>query len=363
MLLPKLGLIMGVLVIWMHQMDIRPFNAAVNEQNIGVGSQPEIAVDADGVIRIVYGIKNGKERDLYYVASNDEGKSYSKPFLIGNFSQMGLGMGRGPQLTATRDYTVVTVGDHNGNLFAVNLSKKTNQWSAPVKVNDADTTAKEALSGLGAGKDNFVYTAWLDSRLGNNNLYGALSTDGGLTWGKNQLIYKGTQNGICDCCKPSVYINQIGHIFVMFRNKLDGARNMYLISSTDKGEHFGKAQKQGIGDYMINACPMDGGDLTVNSNGEASTVWRRQMEVYLAQPSKPEMKLGTGRTPVILQTTKGNAIAWQQENVVQFRSPDGLKTISLGNGQYPKLALAKDQKTAICTFERDGKIIVTSIIL
>lgn len=149
----------------------------------------------------------------------------------------------------------------------------------------------------------------------------------------------------------------------MFRNKLDGARNMYLISSTDKGEHFGKAQKQGTGDYMINACPMDGGDLTVNPKGEATTVWRRQMEVYLAQPGRPEIRLGSGRNPVILQTTKGNAIAWQQDNAIQFRSPDDLKTIPLGNGQYPKLALAKDQKTAICTFERDGKIMVTSIVL
>lgn len=138
---------------------------------------------------------------------------------------------------------------------------------------------------------------------------------------------------------------------------------MYLISSTDKGEHFGKVEKLGNGDYMINACPMDGGDLTVNSKGEVSTVWRRQMEVYLAQPGKPEMKLGNGRTPVILQTAKGNAIAWQQDDSIQFRSPDGLKTSSLGRGQYPKLALAKDKKTALCTFERDGQIVVTTVVL
>ncbi len=363
MLISKLGIILVVFTALIDQKFLKPVHAISTEQNLGVGSQPEIAVDDDGIIRIVYGVKNGKERDLYYLSSGDGGQSYSKPFLVGNFSQMGLGMGRGPQLTTTKDYTVVTVGDHHGDLFAVNLSDKTTQWSTPVKVNDADTTAKEALSGLAAGKDNLVYTAWLDTRLGNNNLFGALSTDGGLTWGKNQLIYKGAQNGICDCCKPSVYINQTGHIFVMFRNKLDGARNMYLISSTDNGAHFGKAEKQGTEDYMINACPMDGGDLTANSKGEATTVWRRQMEVFLAQPGKPEIKLGGGRTPVILQTVKGNAIAWQQDNVIQFRSPDALKTISLGNGQFPKLALTKDQKTVICTFEREGQIIVTSVVL
>jgi hypothetical protein len=181
MLLSKLGMIIVVFTVLIHQNDHKLIHAISSEENLGTGSQPEIAVDGEGTIRIVYGVKNGKERDLYYVSSSDGGKSYSKPVVVGSFLQMGLGMGRGPQLTTTKDYTVVTVGDHDRNLFSVNLSKKTNQWSAPVKVNDADTTAKEALSGLGAGKDNFVYTAWLDSRLGNNNLYGALSTDGGLT--------------------------------------------------------------------------------------------------------------------------------------------------------------------------------------
>ena len=363
MALFKLAILFFISILPVGYADIKSDDAIGPEQRIGPGSQPEIAVDAAGIIRIVYGVKNGKERDLYYVSSRDGGKSYSRPFLVGNFSQMGLGMGRGPQLTTTKDYTVVTVGDHHGNLFAVNLSNKTNQWSNPVKVNDADTTAKEALSGLAAGKGNVVYTAWLDSRLGNNNLYGSLSSDGGVTWGKNQLIYSGEQNGICECCKPSVYINRTGQITVMFRNKMDGARNMYLISSNDHGKHFGNPQKLGNGDYMINACPMDGGDLTVSSDGEATTVWRRQKEVFLAQSGKTEIKLGDGRTPVILQTTMGNVIAWQQNDKIQFRSPDGLTTSTLGIGQYPRLALAKDQKTVICTFERDGQVVVTSIIL
>ncbi len=271
-------------------------------------------------------------------------------------------MGRGPQIVTTAAYTVVTVGDHHGDLFSMRLTNAHNQWSAPVKVNDTDSTAKEALSGLGDGKGNDVYTVWLDTRLGNNNLYGSLSKDGGLTWEKNQLIYKGEQKGICDCCKPSVSFDQSGSMHVMFRNKLDGARNMYLISSKDNGKHFGQAQKLGKGDFMIDGCPMDGGDLAADENGKITTVWRRQLEVYVAEPGKPEIRLGAGRTPVILQTGKGPAIAWQQDGVIQFRSPNGQKTVSLGNGQYPKLAMMADNKTALCVFERDGQILVKPIV-
>lgn len=354
----KLGLLIALGVFLILQKDMTLPDPAGTEHNLGAGSQPEVAVDQKGTVRIVYGLKNGSERDLYFVSSDDGGKSFSKPYLLGNFSKMGLGMGRGPQITTTKDYTVVTVGDHHGDLYALRLTNASGQWSTPVKINDSDSTAKEALSGISAGRSNHVFTVWLDTRLGNNNLYGALSKDGGLTWGKNQLIYQGEQQGICDCCKPSVSIDQSGGMHVMFRNKLDGARNMYLINSKDNGQHFDKAQKLGIGDYIINACPMDGGGLASDANGNVTTVWRRQMEVYLAQPKKPETKLGGGRTPVILQTSKGAAIAWQQDGVIQFQNPDAQKSVSLGNGQYPKLALMADQKTTLCVFERDGQIMV-----
>ncbi|WP_138484611.1 hypothetical protein [Dyadobacter bucti] len=129
-----------------------PDNNFKFEKKLAAGSQPEISVDREGIIHIVYGVKNANERDLYYIFSGDGGKSYSKPALLGNFSQMGLGMGRGPQFTTTKDYTVVTVGDHHGNLYAMRSSNATNQWSKPVRVNDTDTTAKEALSGISAGR-------------------------------------------------------------------------------------------------------------------------------------------------------------------------------------------------------------------
>ncbi|GGC05955.1 sialidase family protein [Dyadobacter sediminis] len=359
--LAKLGLLIALPIFLAFQADLpRPADA---EYNLGTGSQPEIAIDENGTVRIVYGVKNGDHKDLYFVSSNDGGKSFSKPDLLGNFSKMGLGMGRGPQIVTTAEYTVVTVGDHNGDLFSMRLTNADNQWSAPVKVTDTDSTAKEALSGLSAGKGNDVYTVWLDSRLGNNNLYGSLSRDGGLTWEKNQLIYQGEQKGICDCCKPTVSFDQSGSMHVMFRNKLDGARNMYLISSKDNGKHFSTAQKLGTGDFMIDGCPMDGGDLAADENGKVTTVWRRQLEVYVAEPGKPEIKLGAGRTPVILQTGKGPAIAWQKDGAIQFRSPNGQKTVSIGNGQYPKLAMMVDKKTSLCVFERDGQILVKPLVL
>lgn len=162
----------------------------ISEKELAVGAQPQIAVDSKGTIHIAYGLKNGNDRLLYYIFSKDSGKSFSAPSLLGKFPQMGLGMGRGPQITTTKDFVTVTVGDHHGNLYALRSSGGPGSWSAPVKINDKDSTAKEALSEICAGSGNLVYTAWLDTRLGNNNLFGAISKDGGATWGKTSSFIK-----------------------------------------------------------------------------------------------------------------------------------------------------------------------------
>lgn len=333
------------------------------EVNIGKGSQPEISIDSNGNIRMVYGIKSGKERDLYLATSTDGGKSFSEPLMLGKFSNMGLGMGRGPQIASSSDYTIVTVGDHFGGLYSLRLNIKSNEWSKPVKVNDTDSTALEALSAILTYGENSVFTVWLDLRLGKvNNLYGSFSKDGGLTWSKNQLVYQGKQDGICDCCKPSLAMDKNGRIYVMFRNKMNGARNMYVIYSDDGGKHFSEAKKQGLGDYMINGCPMDGGDLSVDTKRKVTTIWRRDKDVYFSTPEKAETKLGGGRTPVLVQTITGTAMAWEQDGEIQFRDPDGSKTHSLGRGQYPKMAQIPGPKPAtICAFERDGSVIVKTI--
>lgn len=338
-----------------------PWTVDEKEIAIGIGIQPAVTVDSKGFVQIVYGRKINDDRQLFISTSHDGVQTFTQPKQLGSFTQMGLGMGRGPQIVNTGDFTTITVNDHLGNMYAIRSSTGSNQWSNPVRVNDIDTTAKEALSGLAYVKDNEVYSVWLDTRLGNNNLYGASSKDGGLTWEKNQLIYKGEQEGICDCCKPSVISDGKGKITVMFRNKLSGARNMYLLSSTNGGNNFTKAEKLGTGDFMINGCPMDGGSLTSEDNGKVLTVWRRQMQVYMAEPGKPEIKLGEGKTPSIIQSQKGPVIVWNQDGKILLSSPGRQSPRVIANGQYPKLAVSSNHKDVICVFEREGQVFVKSI--
>ena len=128
-------------------------------------------------------------------------------------------------------------------------------------INDAPGAPTEGLHSLAADAKGDLFAAWLDKRGGHGTkLYGARSTDGGVTWSKNVMIYDSPEGTICECCHPSVAIDAAGQILVMWRNWLGGSRDMYLTRSRD-GVAFSKPEKLGTGTWPLNACPMDGGGI------------------------------------------------------------------------------------------------------
>jgi Neuraminidase (sialidase) len=108
-----------------------------------------------------------------------------------------------------------------------------------------DTVAKENLMALSADGQN-AFAVWLDLRDKHNKIFGAKSSDGGKTWGKNIMIYASPDTTVCECCKPSVVIKG-NNVYGLFRNWLNGNRDLHIIQSTDGGLNFGQAQKLGTG--------------------------------------------------------------------------------------------------------------------
>ena len=78
----------------------------------------------------------------------------------------------------------------------------------------------------------------------------------------------------------------------MFRNWLGGARDLYVIQSSNSGTSFKRAQKLGTGSWKLDGCPMDGGGLAISRNGEVQTIWKREASIYTATPGMPEKEIG-----------------------------------------------------------------------
>ncbi len=257
---------------------------------IGPGEQPQLSADAKGIIRLVY----GREGKIFYSTSSDNATSFSKPTLVGEVNEMHLGMTRGPQLASSRDYSIVTAMDKKGNIHSFQLNHKTNKWSRIKNVNDVEGSAPEGLMSVTADESNVFYAVWLDLRRDKSNTiaFSTLAKSG--SWSKNRIIYKSPDKTVCECCKPSVAVKG-RNVSLMFRNWIDGSRDLYVINSPDGSVTFGNATKLGNGTWKLNGCPMDGGGILIDKNNIVHTVWQREGVVYYNQQGQPENRIASGR--------------------------------------------------------------------
>jgi hypothetical protein len=318
-----------------------------NGDIIAMGQMPNLAKDKSGNAYLVYGSGDS----ILYSYSADEGKSFSSPSLVAMVPELAASHMRGPQIATTLNGVVVTACNTTGNIFSF-TKDQSGRWSQAIRVNDVDTIAKENLMALAADGDT-AFAVWLDLRDGHNRIYGAKSSDGGRSWSKNMLVYASPDSTVCECCKPSVAVKG-NSVYVMFRNWLNGNRDLYLIRSTDGEGTFGPAQKLGYGSWALDGCPMDGGGLAINESGNAETVWNRKGIIYACEPGKAEEKLGEGRN-CAMETVRGkNVYAWVENGTIVVRDVHGRKK-SLGKGQLPQLK-AINNEHVLCVWENDKQI-------
>ena len=268
----------------------------VTPPEFSAAKEPQIAVDGSAVY-VAYGMDN----TVYVSASNDAGNTFDKPVKVGSPGKLSLGMRRGPRITARDGKLTITAiygvqgRGRDENLVAFRSNDKGKTWSGPATVNTFPASAREGLHAMAQGPDGSIACAWLDLRGSGTELYLASSKDYGATWSENRLIYSSPGGTICECCHPTLIYDAKGGLHALFRNSVDGARDMYAMSATDS-KVFGSAVKQGSGTWILRACPMDGGMAAVH-NGRLETVWRREDKVYRSSSRGPERLLGEGRDP------------------------------------------------------------------
>ncbi|MGI8584012.1 MAG: hypothetical protein ACR2KX_17585 [Chitinophagaceae bacterium] len=314
---------------------------------IAKGQMPNITKDKNNNIHIVYG-----SGDSIMYTFSKSGKSFASPSLVAVLPMLFASAMRGPQIAAAANGLVVTACTKNGNIFSYK-KQASGKWTKALKVNDENESAKEALMALSADGLN-AYAIWLSVKSPKGqNVYGAKSVDGGKTWAKNILVYASPDSTVCECCKPSVTMKG-NNLYVMFRNWLDGNRDLYLIKSSNNGKSFGLARKLGNGSWKLNGCPMDGGGLAIDNSGTPETVWRRGGKIYAATPGMPEKEIGEGRSCSIETINNKNIYAWTENGNVIVLKPGGIR-INLGKGSLP-LVKALNNENVICIWENEKQI-------
>ena len=207
--------------------------------------------------------------------------------------------------------------------------------------------------------ENF-FTAWLDLRNNQTELWGAVSTNGGQTWQPNRRIYQSPDGPICECCQPNAIFTPTGKLVVMWRNWIAKSRDLYWASSGDDGKTFSTPVKLGTGTWPLPGCPMDGGALVLDQTGELLAIWRRKETIFLAHDSSSEKILAAhGSQPVAGLGPKGLYFIWQQNADLMTASgqPADLSKPSLltRHAKYPAIT-SSSQYNPIAVWETDLSI-------
>lgn len=314
--------------------------------------QPQLAIDDNDAIHVAYGVGNR----VIYIRSNNSGEMFSEPVDLAFANVMSLGMRRGPRITVSQGTICITaiggeVGKgRDGDVLARCSRDGGRSWSRTVRVNDVEASAREGLHAMASGPDGLVCCVWLDLRNRSTELMASISTDGGESWSANKLVYKSPSGSICECCNPSVAISRDGSIFVQWRNSIAGKRDVYFAVSTNRGASFKSVSKQGLGEWSLGICPMDGGAIAVDGEGPFST-WRRDNTVYLSQgKAKEEKLLGMGEQPWIAVSNNLPWIVWLAKRggeVFLLRPNEPAPEVIATNAWDPVIASSHNPKNSL----------------
>ncbi len=327
--------------------------------------EPQVAVSATGKVFVTYGVKNA----LYCSVSGDGGHKYAPPIKVGEAGALALGMRRGPRIAVTNKAVVISAvyggqgAGHDGDLLAWRSQDGGKTWQGPSKVNDVPGAAREGLHAMAASPKGVLTCAWLDLRTKGTKIYASSSQDGGATWGTNKLVYQSPDETVCECCHPSVAYDAQGRLYIMWRNWLGGSRDMYLTRSDDSGKTFASAQKLGVGTWPLNACPMDGGAVSV-ANGSVTTFWQRNRKMFECAPGGEEHVIGDGVQGWIAAGTSGAYHVWLERRggTLMAQMPAKHALMLAPSADDPVVASAPDGKGLIVAVWKTTKEGASSIL-
>jgi RNA polymerase sigma factor (sigma-70 family) len=300
------------------------------------GIQPQVAVDAKGAVHLLYFKGEPLAGDIFY-ARSEEGVHFKHPLRVNSqpASAVATGNIRGAQLALGKDGRVHVAW--NGSAKALPKAPGDSHPMLYTRLNNAGTAFETqrnlirsavGLDGGGSvaadGAGN-VYVFWHapePDKKGEDNrrVWVAVSTDEGKTFAAEKAAST-EPTGACGCCGMRGFADSKGMVYALYRGaKNGGQRDMYLLTSADKGKRF---RGEDVHPWSIEACPMSSESFAEGPGGVVVAAWETKGQVYFARIDPKTGKRsgsvaapGTGRGrkhPAVAVNAKGEMIlAWTE---------------------------------------------------
>jgi hypothetical protein len=255
------------------------------------GIQPQVAVDQDGIVHLVYFKGNPSQGDLLYARSKD-GKTFSHPIRVNSAAGTAVAVGniRGARIAVGRRGRVYIVWNGSLKTGDPSLGRSPMLYARLNDAGKAFETERNLIhtaygidggGGIAADQQGRVYVFWhapIPGRQGEEfrRVWMTRSEDDGETFQPERIAWE-QPTGACGCCSLNAYVDRSATLYVLFRSAQEMVhRDMYLLESTDHGLTF---RGSDISKWNVDYCVMSTEAFAIGITGTFAA-WETEKKVH-----------------------------------------------------------------------------------
>ena len=367
---------------------------------------PTAATGKDGTLYVVWTGSVEDRTDVLLAHSEDSGRSFTDARVVNDVAGVaatGSSQVRPIVATGPQGEVIVVWADKRRKLgmrggvdiYSAISTDDGMTFGPSVRVDGGTGMASQPFLDAEVDQNGVIYVVWLGSQRTSDSdrwhldVYFAKSTDGGKTFQANVNITAAQGHGVCECCRPDIWVGEGGEIYISYRNSKENIRDIYLSRSDDGGQSFLPPERVGYNNWELRGCPSDGptivgtkgGPLVVWMDGKSGTgkIYRSRWNAERRSFDKEAELFPSGdgtnrRHPTLVQsagaedsTERDLYLAWEEsldgnKDIALAQSSDGGRTfqpvewhseIESGSGRSPWLVSGPRDTYLVWTEEAD----------
>jgi len=313
------------------------------------GIQPQVAVDARGVLHLLYFKGDPSCGDIYYARKAPGAAEFSDPIRVNSQSGCAIAMGsvRGPQLALGRNGRVHVAwmaahpeGPERAAPMLYTRLNDTKSAFEPERNVMQFATGLDGGASVAADKFGNVYVVWHANPQHNGEahrrVWVAWSSDEGKTFAREipaDPFIEQEPTGACGCCGMRALTDEGGTLYIFYRAATNEIhRDTVLLVSRDYGRHF---VAEWVAKWELNACPMST-DFISRTRLNTLIAWETAGQVFYARVAPGGDKIseavappgpgGDRKHPVVVSNARGEILlawtdgtAWQRGGSVAWQ--------------------------------------------
>ncbi|MEO8526268.1 MAG: hypothetical protein ABI460_16195 [Caldimonas sp.] len=282
----------------------------------GDGIVPSARFGPGDLLHVVY----LEDRNVQHVTSADRGKGFSAPVRVNDRPSFASGgLFRGPELALGDDGSTHVIWYSRAWELSTDRAEQGPMYAraAPgAPFLPSRNVGKEPADGLSiAMQGDQVAIVWHNG----DALKLLRSDDAGRSFGAAAVL----DALPCECCDTSLHLRRNGAALVVYRDRLDDHRDMFM-ASLEADPARGSKVRLDTESWILKGCPISGNGAAF-SDDSAVVAWEHDGRILMSRVGLADLRvsaprtLGSGRYPLVLGNADSVLVAWNEGKELVWR--------------------------------------------